>query len=122
MTANFNTNISVKYPYYSTQAQSYTETYYLNEIITVNEGVGPFTYRLLTNQTINIVDSVMSLGPICYGVLSIEVGYSGGSATATTTLQSGYAKMNEYAQTQIDQKGVIIRDWPTYINNRNKPN
>ena len=55
-TAAFNTEISVTYPYYSREAEGYTETYNLDEIITVDGAVGPFTYNLLSTQDIKIVE------------------------------------------------------------------
>ena len=119
-TAAFNTEISVTYPYYSREAEGYTETYNLDEIITVDGAVGPFTYNLLSTQDIKIVASIMGLGPVCFGDLVVEVIYEGGSTTATTKLESGYAKMNEYVKSYMKQVTSIKSNWPTIIDNRIK--
>lgn len=119
-TATFNTEISVTYPYYSSEAKAYTETYNLNDVITVEGAVGPYTYNLLSTQDIRIENSTMALGPICFGDLIVEVIFDGGSTIATTKLQSGYAKMNEYLGSYLKQYKALNDGWSTYIDNRNK--
>lgn len=119
ITANFNLEIVVMNPYYSKKAEDYTQTYDLNEIITVEGMVGPFNYELKSNTDVIVDGNTIALGPYCTGELIIGVTNNNDAAIAKTNVTEGYGKMNGFVENTLKAKEQFRQSWSIYIKDRN---
>ena len=117
-TAYFNTEITVQYPYYSKEAEIYTQTYNLDSVITCSSP-GPYSYALISTTDVRIEGNVLFIGPSCYGELTIEVKDSEDvKSVATTNITGGYADFNSRLVEYKKQFDYLRENWSTFINNK----